>query len=308
MRQHNWTVAHTEGAISEYLRFAELLTLSPDRELIASTDVDAVWHEHVLDTENYALDCQHMWGRYVHHRRVRTAAERADIPTSYALTKQRYAAHFGAVAPPAYWGSDTQAASLCGGGSGAHPYWQIIVGSTATTTTTLTLSAWDSDANLTTTVATTTAVPAFNASVLAYMGISLGGAVLAAMSLACTHRLAMRLPPPDHQETVARKTARVLTLTGTIRSDEPRRSAVRNVRRTELPDMDAPVEVWPGIRGEWPAPPELSESVSSPMMDPSCTCDSRSGQSGPCPVHGPDDLPGHLEEHCNRVFSAWPAT
>merc|ERR1712032_1544424 len=34
---------------------------------MASKLVDLVWHEHILDTQQYKMDCQRMFGRYIHH-------------------------------------------------------------------------------------------------------------------------------------------------------------------------------------------------------------------------------------------------
>ena len=51
--EHSWSAAHAAGAISEYLRFMQLLAEAPKMELIASSDIDLVWHEHILDSANY---------------------------------------------------------------------------------------------------------------------------------------------------------------------------------------------------------------------------------------------------------------
>eukprot|EP00928_Gymnodinium_smaydae_P016481 TRINITY_DN1618_c0_g1_i4.p1 TRINITY_DN1618_c0_g1~~TRINITY_DN1618_c0_g1_i4.p1 ORF type:complete len:294 (-),score=59.51 TRINITY_DN1618_c0_g1_i4:233-1060(-) len=115
MEEHGWSAERAEGALGEYLRFLLLLAEAPRRELIASSDVDLVWHEHLIDTENYARDCFRLFGFFLHHRRARTAEEFAGISESYQLTKETYAARFGAAPPPSFWGSETTAASMCGG-------------------------------------------------------------------------------------------------------------------------------------------------------------------------------------------------
>merc|ERR1711988_1579729 len=79
-------------------------------------DVDLVWHEHILDTKNYEIDCMRLYGRFLNHRRARTPLEFAAIPESYARTKHRYAERFGAVPPARFWGAETDASSMCGGG------------------------------------------------------------------------------------------------------------------------------------------------------------------------------------------------
>merc|ERR1712232_1094658 len=79
MEEHGWDRGRAEGAIVEYLRFLQMLAGSPRMELIASSDVDLVWHEHIMDTENYVADNRRLFGRFLHHRRARTAEEFADI-------------------------------------------------------------------------------------------------------------------------------------------------------------------------------------------------------------------------------------
>jgi len=119
--EYGWDRDRAEGAIVEYLRFLQLLSEAPRRELIASSDVDLVWHEHIMDSENYAVDCNALFGRFLHHRRARTPAELAQIPESYSQTKRVYAERFGVAPPAQFWGPSTEAASMCGGGSDVDP-------------------------------------------------------------------------------------------------------------------------------------------------------------------------------------------
>jgi hypothetical protein len=119
--EHYWSAAHAAGAISEYLRFMQLLAEAPKMELIASSDIDLVWHEHILDSANYAQDSLHLWGRFLHHRRARSAKEFSEIPASYERTKLVYAERYGAAPAPTYWGATTEASSMCGGGSVVDP-------------------------------------------------------------------------------------------------------------------------------------------------------------------------------------------
>merc|ERR1740138_1892723 len=108
MEEYGWDGRHADGAIAEYLRFLQLLSEAPRRELIASSDIDLVWHEHLMDTANYAADCMELFGRFLHHRRARSPAEVAEIPASYAQTKERYAQRFGVPPPPRFWGPTTE--------------------------------------------------------------------------------------------------------------------------------------------------------------------------------------------------------
>merc|ERR1719473_1013314 len=78
--EHEWPLERADAAIVEYLRFLQMLAEWPKMELIAPTDVDLVWHEHIMDTLNYKADCVYLFGRMIHHRRARTPSELAAIP------------------------------------------------------------------------------------------------------------------------------------------------------------------------------------------------------------------------------------
>lgn len=119
--EYGWDEAHVHGALVEYLRFMQLLAESPKMELVASSDVDLVWHEHLLDSKNYEADCKNLWGRFLHHRRARSHVEIEAIPMSYAHTKIEYRRRFNQEPPVVFWGHSTKAASMCGGGSALDP-------------------------------------------------------------------------------------------------------------------------------------------------------------------------------------------
>jgi len=120
--EYGWTEERVDGAITEYLRFLQLLADAPSQDLIASSDVDLVWHEHIMDTLNYAADCRRIFGHFLHHRRARTPEEFSAIPESYSRTKDVYARRYGVRPPSQFWGENTTAASMCGGGSNIDPY------------------------------------------------------------------------------------------------------------------------------------------------------------------------------------------
>lgn len=126
MDEYKWDVDRSRGAIVEYLRFMQMLGEAPQMELIASSDVDLVWHEHILDTMNYGPDCIKLFGRFLNHRRARTPSEFALIPPAYQRTKGRYAERFGGSPPPRFWGAETDASSMCGGGGPPAGFQQVV--------------------------------------------------------------------------------------------------------------------------------------------------------------------------------------
>jgi len=57
-----------ERAEKLYRQFLQLHKKHPETELIPSRLVDAVWHQHILDSEKYMNDCHALFGSYLHHR------------------------------------------------------------------------------------------------------------------------------------------------------------------------------------------------------------------------------------------------
>lgn len=55
-------------AVNNYRRFLVLCCLYPEEEISPTTDVDAVWHIHICDTEAYAKDCETIFGKFLHHK------------------------------------------------------------------------------------------------------------------------------------------------------------------------------------------------------------------------------------------------
>ena len=54
-------------AVHQYRRFLSLKLRFPGANLVPTDDIDLVWHTHILDTENYASDCQMLFGSFLHH-------------------------------------------------------------------------------------------------------------------------------------------------------------------------------------------------------------------------------------------------
>src|SRR5690242_3497662 len=57
-----WTEDACNAAEHEYKRFLALKRAYPDREIVPNRSVDLFWHQHILDTEKYAADCDRLFG------------------------------------------------------------------------------------------------------------------------------------------------------------------------------------------------------------------------------------------------------
>jgi hypothetical protein len=62
-----WSLAQASAVEVEYRRFLSLMKLFPNEQVAPRFDVDIFWHYHILDTMKYAIDCQHIFGYFLHH-------------------------------------------------------------------------------------------------------------------------------------------------------------------------------------------------------------------------------------------------
>lgn len=93
-----WSKTQTIRGIGRYLAFLYLADQYPHLQLVPPHDVDQVWHQHILDTQKYAEDCQHLFGQLIHHfpyLGTRGEADQQQRLRSYALTQVLFCKHFG---------------------------------------------------------------------------------------------------------------------------------------------------------------------------------------------------------------------
>ena len=62
-----WTLEQANEAERRYKQFLVLKLRYPNRSIVPSKTVDQFWHQHILDTQKYAEDCQRIFGFFVHH-------------------------------------------------------------------------------------------------------------------------------------------------------------------------------------------------------------------------------------------------
>lgn len=94
-----WSRSQVEAVESEYRRFLHLLKLFPNEQLAPRGDVDIFWHYHILDTMKYAVDCETIFGYFLHHCPYSGleggANAEADHDRTGARTQALYKATFG---------------------------------------------------------------------------------------------------------------------------------------------------------------------------------------------------------------------
>lgn len=64
--KHEWSEEKADIAIKSYRQYL-YLTQTFGKPISPSGDIDHVWHEHILHTNKYALDCQKLFGKFLHH-------------------------------------------------------------------------------------------------------------------------------------------------------------------------------------------------------------------------------------------------
>lgn len=73
-REHpEWSAERLHNAIADYRTFFAMVKQNPNAEThIILTDVDAVWHCHLLLDRKYEKDCQDYLGFRLYHENVKT--------------------------------------------------------------------------------------------------------------------------------------------------------------------------------------------------------------------------------------------
>jgi hypothetical protein len=93
-----WNAEQCDLVEIDYKRFLALKRAYPDREIVPNKEVDLFWHQHILDTEKYARDCQTLFGAFLHHYPyfgMSGEADYANLCTAFDETQALYKRHFG---------------------------------------------------------------------------------------------------------------------------------------------------------------------------------------------------------------------
>jgi hypothetical protein len=63
----DWTQEFADTAEKWYKRFLALIIEFPNERHAPNQLIDEIWHQHIVDTKNYVVDCQRIFGRFIHH-------------------------------------------------------------------------------------------------------------------------------------------------------------------------------------------------------------------------------------------------
>jgi hypothetical protein len=95
-----WTRDQVEEAEIEYKRYLHLTRHYPypTYSIVPNKIMDTIWHYHILDTKAYHIDCDKVFGHYVHHYPyfgLRGEADAKDLHDAFLKTKEYYLQSFG---------------------------------------------------------------------------------------------------------------------------------------------------------------------------------------------------------------------
>ena len=93
----NWPLNKAETLEVWYRRFLYLSSIYNDKVIVPSKDIDMFWHTHILDTQKYMLDCENLFGRYIHHFPyfgMRGEKDRNQLKKSFHETEELFLLHF----------------------------------------------------------------------------------------------------------------------------------------------------------------------------------------------------------------------
>jgi len=92
-----WNSLLCDEAEEEYKKFLALKRTYPNMDIVPNKIVDSFWHQHILDTEKYAKDCQEIFGYFVHHYPyfgMNGAEDAQNLVDAFAETVKLHEMHF----------------------------------------------------------------------------------------------------------------------------------------------------------------------------------------------------------------------
>ena len=81
-----WTDEFCDKVLSGYRDFLLCKRISPETKIIPSFSINQMWQQHILDTQNYARDCQLLVGKLLHYPADQDDNEEEEV---YKSTKSK---------------------------------------------------------------------------------------------------------------------------------------------------------------------------------------------------------------------------
>lgn len=116
--ESSWSDSLCDFAECEYRKLLSLKKWYPKLSFVPSKLVDKFWHEHILDTQSYADDCNAVFGYFVHHYPyfgIYGDDDQKSLQAAFDETVLLYEKHFGAFPTNELFGGQSLEASRCEG-------------------------------------------------------------------------------------------------------------------------------------------------------------------------------------------------
>jgi hypothetical protein len=93
-----WSLEKVKAISLKYRKYLILKALYTEITISPTRDIDKFWHYHILDTSKYMLDCQNIFGAYLHHfpyLGMRGEEDKKELEVCFQNTKSLYFENFG---------------------------------------------------------------------------------------------------------------------------------------------------------------------------------------------------------------------
>lgn len=93
-----WDLDEADTTEVLYKRFLLLCKLYPQSSFVPTNQIDIFWHEHILDTQKYDVDCQQIFGYFLHHfpyLGLRGEEDIINVERGFSETETLYKEVFG---------------------------------------------------------------------------------------------------------------------------------------------------------------------------------------------------------------------
>lgn len=91
-----WTLEQATEAELWYRRYLTLCLKYGQESIVPNYAIDMFWHQHILDTRAYAVDCQNVFGEFMHHfPYFGLNGDKGELECAFVKTNQLYRIEFG---------------------------------------------------------------------------------------------------------------------------------------------------------------------------------------------------------------------
>jgi hypothetical protein len=96
IKENGWSEETAEQVELRYRRFLCLHYIDRECPLVPAKDIDLFWHQHILHTRAYAVDCNRLFGEFLHHTPASGNDDDAGhLREAFGKTRAFYADLFG---------------------------------------------------------------------------------------------------------------------------------------------------------------------------------------------------------------------